>query len=114
MAREWDVTLSYSTLGAHSARSGCPTYYPTRMKKTSVYLEDADVERLRRLAEREGKSQAEILRRALAFYESEVKPDRNFALTASWRGDSRSIEDVPEEELLKGFGEPELLEDHPS
>ena len=36
------------------------------MKKTSVYLSDEDRERLARLAEREGKSQAWVLREALA------------------------------------------------
>jgi predicted transcriptional regulator len=74
------------------------------MKKTSVYLDEADIDRLRRLAEREGRSQAEIVRAALAAYESRRVPDRNFALAGSWEGDGTSIADVPEEELLKGFG----------
>jgi transcriptional regulator with XRE-family HTH domain len=81
------------------------------MKKTSIYLEEADVERLRRLAELEGRSQAEIVRAAIAAYEANLKPNRNFALTASWAGDGMSIADIPEEELLKGFGEPEILEE---
>lgn len=72
------------------------------MKKTSIYLDEADVERLRRLAAREGRSQAEIMRAALAAYESRPRPDRNFALTASGAGDGRSVADIPEEELLRG------------
>jgi len=80
------------------------------MKKTSVYLADADVERLRTLARREGRSQAEIIRAAIAAYEAQLKPDRNFALTASWAGDGTSVADIPEEELLKGFGEPDQFE----
>lgn len=75
------------------------------MKKTSIYLDEADVDRLRRLAQREGRSQAEIVRTAILVYESVVKPDRNFALTASGAGDGRSAADIPEEELLQGFGD---------
>ncbi len=82
-----------------------PTWYPISMKKTSIYLDEVDVERLRRLARMEGRSQAEIVRAAIAAYESQLKPDRNFALTASWHGDGTSVADIPEEELLKGFGE---------
>ena len=51
------------------------------MRKTSVYLDDSDAARLRRLAAEEGRSQAEIVRAALAAYEQ-----------------------APEEELLAGFG----------
>jgi hypothetical protein len=79
------------------------------MKKKTIRLDDVDRERLRRLAEREGKSQAEIIRSALALYD-EQKPDRNFALTGSCAGDGRSIADIPEEELMSGFGEPEQLD----
>jgi hypothetical protein len=74
------------------------------MKKTSLYLDDVDVDRLRRLAEREGRSQAEVMRLALAAYEAHTEPDRNFALRGSWKGDGTSVADIPEEELLKGFG----------
>jgi predicted DNA-binding protein len=74
------------------------------MKKTSIYLEDTDRERLRRLAEREGRSQAEVVREALAAYELQQAGDRRFALTGTWEGDGTSVADVPEEELLRGFG----------
>jgi len=50
------------------------------MRKTSVYLGEEQAERLARLARQEGRSQAEILREAIAGY-------------------------VPEDELLDGFGE---------
>jgi predicted DNA-binding protein len=75
------------------------------MKKTSIYLDEVDEERLKRLAQREGRSRADIVRAALAAYESNLKPVRKFALTASWHGDGTSVADIPEEELLKGFGE---------
>jgi predicted transcriptional regulator len=39
------------------------------MRKTSVYLDDSDAERLRRLAAEEGRSQAQIVRAALSAYE---------------------------------------------
>jgi 2-polyprenyl-6-methoxyphenol hydroxylase-like FAD-dependent oxidoreductase len=75
------------------------------MKKTSIYLDEVDVARLQRLAAIEGRSQAEIIRAALAAYEESIKPDRNFALTGSWAGDGTSAADIPEEELLRGFGD---------
>lgn len=75
------------------------------MKKTSVYLTDEEVDILRRLAEREGKSQATVLREALAAYDERSGPDREFAVFESGEGDGRSVADIPEEELMRGFGE---------
>jgi hypothetical protein len=75
------------------------------MKKTSLYLDAVDAERLRRLAEMEGRSQAEIVRAALAVYETAHTSDRHFALAGAWSGDGTSVADVPEDELLHGFGE---------
>ncbi len=74
------------------------------MKKTSLYLSDAELRRLRRLAQLEKTSQAEIVRRAIARYTPEGTADRNFALFNSGAGDGRSVADIPEEELLEGFG----------
>ena len=81
-----------------------PTWYPTYVKKTSVYLDDSDVERLRRIAAEEGRSQAEIVRAALSAYEQARTVLRAFALEDTWAGDGSSVADVPEEELLAGFG----------
>jgi hypothetical protein len=75
------------------------------MRKTSVYLDDDQAERLARLARQEGRPQAEILREAVATYQPKPSQDRNFALAGSGHGDGSSIADVPEEELLEGFGE---------
>ena len=75
------------------------------MKKTSVYLEDEQVERLRQLAAREGRSQAEILRDAILTYAEQKKRLRKFALAGIADGPGGSVADIPEEELLKGFGE---------
>ena len=74
------------------------------MKKTSIYLEHTDSERLRRLAEREGRSQADVVRAALAAYEAQLGGDRRFALAGAWEGDGTSVADLTDEELLKGFG----------
>lgn len=70
-----------------------------------MYLDENLTLRLATLARAEGRSQAEILREAVATYEPRGRPDRNFALTGAGRGDGSSIADVPDEDLLKGFGE---------
>lgn len=71
------------------------------MKKTSVYLDDGDARRLAWLAKRERTSQAQIVRRAIAAYDP---TDRSFALVDSGEGPGGSVADIPEEELLDGFG----------
>ncbi len=77
------------------------------MRKTSVYLDDQQAERLARLARQEGRSQAEILREAVATYEPPASRDRCFEVAAGFPridGDPRPISQIPDEELLKGFG----------
>lgn len=74
------------------------------MNKTSVYLTDDEVARLAALAAREGTSQAEVIRRAIRTYEPERRGDRNFTLVGIADGPGGSIADIPEEELLEGFG----------
>jgi hypothetical protein len=79
--------------------------YTDGMRKTSVYLDEDQAERLARLAREEGRSQAEILREAVANYQPKPSQDRSFALAGSGDGDGSSIADIPEEDLLQGFGE---------
>lgn len=77
------------------------------MRKTSVYLDDEQLRRLARLAREEGRSQADLLREAVATYEPRSSRDRDFALAAGATridGDSRPLSLIPEEELLEGFG----------
>jgi len=77
------------------------------MRKTSVYLEDEQARRLAWLAREEGRSQAEVLREAIAAYRPRSSPDRGFALAAGFRRideDSRPISEIPEGELFEGFG----------
>lgn len=82
-------------------------YTGQAMRKTSVYLNDQQAERLARLARQEGRSQAEILREAVAGYQPKPSRNRDFALAAGFTridGDRRPISQIPEHELLEGFG----------
>lgn len=77
------------------------------MRKTSVYLDDAQAARLSRLAKEEGRSQAEILRAAVDAYQPRPSRDRNFALAAGFPRideDPLPISEIPEHDLLDGFG----------
>ena len=44
------------------------------------------------------------MRLALAAYEASRPADREFSLAGVWSGDGTSVAEVPEEELLSGFG----------
>jgi predicted DNA-binding protein len=77
------------------------------MRKTSVYLDDEQAERLARLARREGRPQAEILREAVAAYQPPASRDRDFEIAAGFQridDDPRPISQIPDDELLEGFG----------
>ncbi len=77
------------------------------MRKTSVYLDDEQADRLARLAMSEGRPQAEIVRDAIDAYRSPAAAERDFELAAGFSrtsDDSRPISQIPESELLKGFG----------
>lgn len=77
------------------------------MRKTSVYLEDEQAERLARLAREEGRSQAEIVRDAINTYQRPASSDRDFALALGFDrsdDDPRPISQIPEAEMMEGFG----------
>jgi predicted transcriptional regulator len=77
------------------------------MRKTSVYLDDEQAARLARLARQEGRSQAEIVREAVATYKPRTSRDRHFEVAAGFAridGDSRPISQSPDDEPLRGFG----------
>jgi predicted DNA-binding protein len=81
--------------------------YTQGMRKTSVYLDDQQAEHLAALAREAGRPQAEILREAITAYRLPSSRDRSFALAAGFRrvdGDARPISEIPEQELLEGFG----------
>lgn len=78
------------------------------MRKTSVYLDDEQADRLARLSRAEGRPQAEIVREAISSYQPRPKRDRNFALAGNFEridADSRPISEIPDDELMRGFGE---------
>ena len=82
-------------------------YTERTVRKTSVYLDERQAARLALLARQEGRSQAEILREAVAGYTPRPSRDRNFALAAGFAridDDPRPISQVDEQELLEGFG----------
>lgn len=77
------------------------------MRKTSVYLDEQQAARLARLAREEGRPQAEILRDAVDSYRPKPSRDRSFALAVGFPridDDSRPLSEIPEHELLEGFG----------
>jgi predicted DNA-binding protein len=81
--------------------------YNEGMRKTSVYLDDQQAEHLAALAREAGRPQAEILREAIAAYRLPSSQDRSFALAAGFGridNDVRPISEIPEHELLEGFG----------
>ena len=45
-----------------------------------------------------------MVRAALASYEAQLTTERRFSMAACADGDGRSVADIPEEELLEGFG----------
>jgi len=69
----------------------------TPMRKTSVYLADEQAQRLARLAREEGRSQAEVVREAIARYQSLGTDDRDFALDGCVNGSGESIADRDDE-----------------
>lgn len=78
--------------------------YTGGVRKTSVYLSDELAERLAQLARTSGRSQAEILRAAVAAYNPPMADDRDFALDGCVTGAGGSVADLSEAELLRGFG----------
>jgi hypothetical protein len=75
------------------------------MRKTSVYLTEEERRHLANVAELEGISQARVIREAIAAYQGSGRTNREFRLEGIGAGTGSSIADVPEEELLAGFGE---------
>ena len=78
--------------------------YNGEMRKTSVYLSDELAGRLARLARETGRSQADVLRAAIASYRPAPSTDRVFALDGCVTGPGGSVADIDEDDLLRGFG----------
>lgn len=97
----------------------------TEMKKTSVYLSEEDRQRLARLADQKGESQAWVLREALLAYDA-GQPDKNFAIFDMWKDtppgaiphfdDPQEFNDWLEQEMRDGLAreyEDQLAESKP-
>lgn len=69
-----------------------------------MYLDDDDARRLAMIADLEGESQAEVVRKAIRAYLPTPRGDRRFALDGSGEGPGTSIADLDERVLLEGFG----------
>ena len=74
------------------------------VRKTSVYLDEADARRLAMLAEREGVSQASLLRQAIRAYVPQPRESHTFVLDGVGEGPGGSVADVDTATLLEGFG----------
>ena len=75
--------------------------------KTTIYLDDAEYRRLKRIAERERTSGAELIRAAVSAFLARRQP----ATVPAWVGMLESESTVAaqdEDELLEGFGESRL------
>jgi len=77
------------------------------VRKTSVYLSERESQRLAELARSEGRSQAEIVREAITAYVPVGSSAGELSLAVGFARideDPRPVSEIPEEELLDGFG----------
>jgi predicted DNA-binding protein len=103
-----EVAAQFQVSRRHYALPYIVPYTAPAMRKTSIYLDDEQADRLARLARAEGRPQAEIVREAISCYRPAPKRDRNFALAGNFERidtDARPISEIPEDELMRGFGE---------
>lgn len=80
-------------------------WYPTFMKKSSVYLSEAETRRLAWLAQQEGRSRSEVLRAAIRAYTPQRAGQGDLDLFDSGESDGVGWDESDEFELLDGFGE---------
>ncbi len=73
------------------------------MKKTSLYIEPWVDFELRRIAEAEGKSKAEVIREALAARAMEARPQPKIKAIGIFKGPGDLSQNV--DRYLEGFGE---------
>ena len=70
-----------------------------------MYLRETDERRLNEIADREGLSRADVIRAAIAAYALRTTSPRKFALQGCVERPDVHAAEIPEEELLRGFGE---------
>lgn len=92
------------------ARSqACSWYHIWQMMKTTVYLRDEDVAALRRMAARTGRSQAELIRDAVADATARAGAGRRVLHSAGvGRSGLEPVRDVRAALAETGFGERKL------
>lgn len=108
MRRRSGACLAFESRGRCDLPVPYVVPYTVFMRKTSIYLDNEQADRLARLARAEGRPQAEIVRDAISCYRPASKRDRNFALAGNFERidhDPHPISEIPEDELMRGFGE---------
>jgi hypothetical protein len=75
------------------------------MKQLTITLDDEQAERLERIAKTEMKSEEQLLLDILRRYAVDSGHERVFAMDGIVHGPGGSVADIPDEELMKGFGE---------
>jgi hypothetical protein len=75
------------------------------MAQHSVSIDDETKERLQRMAETEMKSEEQLLHDVLKRYAVDSGHERVFAMDGAGRGPGGSVADIPDDELMEGFGE---------
>ena len=81
------------------------TVYGSHMEKTTVYLDASSYQRLKQIAQREGRKPAELVREAVTEYAARHSEGRrvpaSLAAFASGKGDLAARDEA----YLEGFGE---------
>lgn len=71
-------------------------------QKTSVYFDQQQIAKLKRLARRRKRPPAELIREAV---DALPDADDDYAVIGSFESDDPGLSEVPKRELLRGFGE---------
>jgi hypothetical protein len=74
-------------------------------RKSSIYLTERELSHLASLSRQEGRPQAEIIRDAIVAYPGRRAGARTFAIDGVGEGPGDSVADLPDDELLEGFGD---------
>jgi len=75
------------------------------MQPYTVMLSEEQIERIRRMAKTVMKSEDQFLSDIIDRYAVESGQERRFAMEGIVRGPGGSVADIPDDELMKGFGE---------
>ena len=75
------------------------------MKQYTVTLDDEQVERLKRMAATEMKTEDQLIADLIKRYAVESGHERALAMDGIVHGPGGSVADIPEDELMEGFGE---------